>query len=141
GFVAADVAVVTEQDILGDRLVRAAKRKRRAENFLIEASSLTEGDLVVHIDHGIGRYDGLARIEVAGAPHDCLRVLYADNDKLFVPVENIDVLSRYGSEEAGAQLDKLGGIQWQQRKARAKQRINEIADQLMKIAAERKLRP
>jgi transcription-repair coupling factor (superfamily II helicase) len=140
GFIARDLTVVTEQDILGDRLVRAAKRKRRAENFLIEASSLSEGDLVVHIDHGIGRYNGLVRIEVAGAPHDCLRVLYADNDKLFVPVENIDVLSRYGSEEAGAQLDKLGGVQWQQRKARAKQRINQIADQLMRIAAERKLR-
>jgi len=140
GFVADDVAVVTEQDILGDRLVRAAKRKRRAENFLVEASSLSEGDLVVHIDHGIGRYAGLARIEVGGAPHDCLRLIYADNDKLFVPVENIDVLSRYGSEEAGAQLDKLGGIQWQARKARAKKRIGEIAAELMRIAAARQLR-
>src|SRR5258708_4076892 len=140
GFVAPDVAVVTEQDILGDRLVRAAKRKRRAENFLIEASSLAESDLVVHVDHGIGRYDGLERIEAAGVPHDCLRVLYDGGDKLFVPVENIDVLSRYGSEEAGVQLDKLGGIQWQTRKARAKQRINEIAGQLMRIAAERQLK-
>ena len=140
GFVADDIAVVTEQDVLGDRLVRAARRKRRAENFLVEASSLSEGDLVVHIDHGIGRYDGLARIEVGGAPHDCLRLIYADNDKLFVPVENIDVLSRYGSEEAGAQLDKLGGIQWQIRKARAKKRIGEIAAELMRIAAERRIR-
>ncbi len=140
GFIAPDIAVVTEQDILGDRLVRAAKRKRRAENFLIEASSLTAGDLVVHVDHGIGRYDGLERIEAAGAPHDCLRVLYEGGDKLFVPVENIDVLSRYGSEEAGVQLDKLGGVAWQHRKARAKQRINEIAAQLMRIAAERQLR-
>ncbi len=140
GFVAADVAVLTEQDILGDRLVRAAKRKRRAENFLIEASSLNAGDLVVHVDHGIGRYDGLEKIEAAGAPHDCLRVLYDGGDKLFVPVENIDVLSRYGSEESGVQLDKLGGVAWQHRKARAKQRINEIAGQLMRIAAERQLR-
>jgi transcription-repair coupling factor (superfamily II helicase) len=140
GFTADDIAVVSEQDILGDRLVRAAKRKRRAENFLVEASSLSEGDLVVHIDHGIGRYDGLSRIEVGGAPHDCLRLIYADNDKLFVPVENIDVLSRYGSEEAGAQLDKLGGVQWQARKARAKKRIGEIAAELMRIAAERQLK-
>jgi len=140
GFAADDIAVVTEQDILGDRLIRAAKRKRRAENFLVEASALSEGDLVVHVDHGIGRYDGLARIEVGGAPHDCLRLIYADNDKLFVPVENIDVLSRYGSEETGAQLDKLGGIQWQVRKARAKKRISEIAGELMRIAAERQLK-
>jgi transcription-repair coupling factor (superfamily II helicase) len=140
GFIASELAVITEQDILGDRLVRAAKRKRRSENFLIEASALSEGDLVVHVDHGIGRYDGLSRIEVAGAPHDCLRIIYAGDDKLFVPVENIDVLSRYGSEDAGAQLDKLGGLAWQTRKARAKQRINEIAGQLMRIAAERQLR-
>jgi len=140
GFIASDVAVVTEQDILGDRLIRAAKRKRRAENFLIEASSLNEGDLVVHVDHGIGRYDGLERITAAGAPHDCLRVLYDGGDKLFVPVENIDVLSRYGSDEGTAQLDKLGGIQWQTRKARAKQRINEIAGQLIRIAAERQMK-
>jgi transcription-repair coupling factor (superfamily II helicase) len=140
GFLTPDIALITEQDILGDRLVRAAKRKRRAENFLVEASALSEGDLVVHVDHGIGRYEGLARIEVGGAPHDCLRLLYAEGDKLFVPVENIDVLSRYGSEEAGAPLDKLGGVQWQARKARAKKRINEIAGQLMRIAAERQLK-
>ncbi len=140
GFVASDSTIITEQDILGDRLVRSAKRKRRSENFIAEASALSEGDLVVHVDHGIGRYEGLSRIEVAGAPHDCLRLIYADNDKLFVPVENIDVLSRYGSEDAGAQLDKLGGVQWQARKARAKQRINQIAEHLMRIAAERQLK-
>ncbi|MBI3707821.1 MAG: DEAD/DEAH box helicase, partial [Proteobacteria bacterium] len=140
GFVTPDLALVSEQDILGDRLVRAAKRKARPENFLIETSTLADGDLVVHVDHGIGRYDGLVALEVAGAPHDCLRVLYEGGDKLFVPVENIDVLSRYGSEEAGAQLDKLGGAQWQARKARVKQRITQIAGKLIAIAVQRQLR-
>ncbi len=140
GFRTDDVAAITEQDILGDRLVRAARKRRRPENFLTEASALGEGDLVVHVEHGIGRYDGLATIEVAGAPHDCLRILYADNDKLFVPVENIDTLTRYGSEDAGAQLDKLGGAGWQARKARVKKRIAEIADKLIKLAAERQMR-
>jgi transcription-repair coupling factor (superfamily II helicase) len=139
GFVTADTAFITEQDILGDRLVRAGKRRIRSDNFLTEASTLAVGDLVVHVDHGIGRFDGLTTLEVSGAPHDMLRVIYEGNDKLFVPVENIDVLSRFGSEEAGAQLDKLGGVQWQVRKARVKQRITEMADKLIAIAAARQV--
>lgn len=140
GFVTPSVSVITEQDILGDRLTRPPRKKRRAERFLAEATALSEGDLVVHVEHGIGRYDGLVNIEVAGAPHDCLRVLYDGGDKLFVPVENIDVLSRYGSEEAGIQLDRLGGLGWQTRKAKLKQRIRDMAEQLIKVAAQRQLK-
>ncbi|HKO09883.1 MAG TPA: CarD family transcriptional regulator, partial [Alphaproteobacteria bacterium] len=90
GFVRDGLAVIAEQDILGDRLVRPARRRSRAENFISEVSSLTAGDLVVHVEHGIGRYEGLETIEVSGAAHDCLRVLYDGGDKLFVPVENIE---------------------------------------------------
>ena len=140
GFVTADLVVLTEQDILGDRLVRPVRKRRRAEQFLVEASNLAEGDLVVHVEHGIGRYDGLVTLEVLGAPHDCLRVLYDGGDKLFVPVENIDVLSRYGSEEASVQLDKLGGVAWQARKAKLKKRIRDMAEQLIAIAAQRQLK-
>jgi len=140
GFTLPGLAVVSEQDILGDRLIRATRRRLRADNFLAEVSSLSEGDFVVHADHGIGRYDGLETLSVAGAPHDCLRVIYQGGDKLYVPVENIDMLSRYGSEETGAQLDKLGGVAWQTRKARVKKRLTEMAGQLIKIAAERQLR-
>ncbi|MGO8865613.1 MAG: transcription-repair coupling factor [Alphaproteobacteria bacterium] len=141
GFVRDGLAVIAEQDILGDRLVRPARRRSRSENFISEVSSLTAGDLVVHVEHGIGRYEGLETIEVSGAAHDCLRVLYDGGDKLFVPVENIEVLSRFGSEEAGVQLDRLGGAGWQARKARVKKRIREIADELIRVAAERQLRP
>lgn len=140
GFITDDLAVISEQDILGDRLVRPARKRRRAEQFLVEASNLSEGDLVVHVDHGIGQYDGLATLEVLGAPHDCLRVIYDGGDKLFVPVENIDVLSRYGSEQAGVQLDKLGGAAWQARKAKLKKRIRDMAEQLIAVAAQRQLR-
>ncbi|KZD03723.1 transcription-repair coupling factor [Oceanibaculum pacificum] len=140
GFTTEGVAVIAEQDILGERLSRPAKRKRKADAFIAEASTLAEGDLVVHVEHGIGRYDGLITLEVGGAPHDCLRLLYAGGDKLFVPVENIDTLSRYGSEDAGAQLDKLGGVGWQARKARVKQRIREMAEKLIRVAAERQLK-
>jgi transcription-repair coupling factor (superfamily II helicase) len=141
GFETDKFAVIAEQDILGDRLVRPArKKKRRAEQFLAEAAALSEGDLVVHVDHGIGRYDGLATIPVLGAPHDCLRVIYEGGDKLFVPVENIDVLSRYGAESPGTQLDRLGSASWQSRKAKLKLRIRDMAEQLIAVAAGRQVK-
>ncbi len=140
GFATADVALITEQDILGERLVRTRRQSKRADNFIAEVTSLAAGDLVVHVDHGIGRFIGLRAIEAAGAPHDCLEIHYAGGDKLFLPVENIELLSRYGSEEAGAELDRLGSTAWQTRKARMKNRIREIAGELIKVAAERQLR-
>jgi transcription-repair coupling factor (superfamily II helicase) len=140
GFETDQAAIVSEQDILGDRLVRPRRGSRRAENFITEVTSLAPGDLVVHVDHGIGRFTGLQPIHAAGAPHDCLEIHYADDTKLFLPVENVDLLSRYGSEESGVELDRLGGGNWQARKARMKSRIREIAGELIKIAAERQLR-
>jgi transcription-repair coupling factor (superfamily II helicase) len=140
GFETADAAVIGEQDILGDRLVRPRRAARRPENFITEATSLAAGDLVVHVDHGIGRFVGLRAIEAAGAPHDCLEIHYAGGDKLFLPVENTELLSRYGSEETTVELDRLGGGAWQARKARMKSRIREIAGELIKIAAERQTR-
>jgi transcription-repair coupling factor (superfamily II helicase) len=141
GFVTEDLVLLGEQDILGDRLARRARRRRNLDQFISEATALNPGDLVVHVDHGIGRYEALETIDVAGAPHDCVRVLYAGDDKLFIPVENIEVLSRFGSEDAGVQLDRLGGVGWQSRKARVKQRIRDIAGELIRVAAERQLRP
>ncbi|TDR93928.1 transcription-repair coupling factor [Enterovirga rhinocerotis] len=141
GFEAGDLAVVGEQDILGDRLVRQKRASKRPQDFLAEVSALTPGDLVVHVDHGIGRFDGLKSIEAAGAPHDCLEITYAGDARLFLPVENIELLSRYGSEETEVQLDKLGGGGWQARKAKMKQRIREMAGQLIKVAAQRFLKP
>ena len=141
GFTAPGVAVLTEQDMLGDRLVRRAKRRKSADAFLAELATLSPGDLVVHSDHGIGRYEGLMQIPVGKAPHDCVALSYAGGDKLYVPVENLEVLSRYGSGEDGATLDKLGGEAWQRRKSRMKERIREIAGELIKTAAERALRP
>ena len=140
GFEAGDIAVISEQDILGDRMAQGRRRTRRAADFLSEVAALGAGDIVVHVDHGIARFAGLQVVEAAGAPHDCLELHYAGGDKLFLPVENIELLSRYGSEDTEVQLDKLGGLGWQTRKARMKNRIREIAHQLIKIAAERHLR-
>jgi len=141
GFATDALVVLGEQDILGDRLARTPRRRRNLDQFIAEATNLAPGDLVVHADHGIGRYEALETIDVGGAPHDCVRVLYAGDDKLFVPVENIEVLSRFGSEDAGVQLDRLGGVAWQSRRARVKQRIRDIAGELIRVAAERQLRP
>jgi transcription-repair coupling factor (superfamily II helicase) len=140
GFETDQLCVITEQDILGDRLVRRARKGRKASDVIQELSSLSPGDLMVHVDHGIGRFDGLKTIEVQGAPHDCLLLVYANNDRLFIPVENIELLSRYGSETEGVQLDKLGGGAWQAKKAKLKQRIREIANELIKTAAARELK-
>ncbi len=140
GFETPDLAVMGEQDILGDRLVRPKRASRRPQDFLAEVTALTPGDLVVHVDHGIGRFEGLKTITAAGAPHDCLDLTYAGDARLYLPVENIELLSRYGSEETEVQLDRLGGGAWQARKAKMKSRIREMAGQLMKIAAARFLK-
>ena len=139
GFVADRIALVAEQDLLGERISRPPRRRKRADQFIAEATEIAEGDLVVHQDHGIARYDGLVTLDVNNAPHDCLRLLYDGDDKLFLPVENIEMLSRFGAE-TGTALDKLGGVGWQTRKARAKQRIKDMAGQLIAIAAARQVR-
>nr|WP_283938413.1 transcription-repair coupling factor [Sphingomonas alba] len=140
GFTSPEVAVLTEQDMLGDRLVRRKKRRKSADAFLAELAALSPGDLVVHADHGIARYEGLTSIQVGKAPHDCVALEYAGGDKLYVPVENIDVLTRYGGAGDHAGLDRLGGEAWQRRKSRMKERIREIAGELIKTAAVRATR-
>ena len=138
GFEGRGLTVISEQDVLGDRLIRAPRKRRRAENFLTEAQSLSPGDLVVHIDHGLGLYRGLEVVTALGAAHECIALEYAGGDRLFLPVENIELLSRYGHEEG--QLDRLGGGAWQAKKAKLKARILEMADRLIRLAAERVLR-
>ena len=138
GFETSDLTVLSEQDVLGDRMIRPAKKRRKVENFLTETQALTRDDLVVHVNHGIGRFHGLEVITAAGAAHECLLLEYADNARLYLPVENIELLSKYGHDEGP--LDRLGGVAWQVKKARLKQRIRDIADRLIRVAAERALR-
>ena len=134
----ARITVISEQDVLGDRLIRQPRKKRKAENFLTEHQSLGPGDLVVHVDHGIGRFEGMDVVRALGAAHECVALEYAEGAKLYLPVENIELLSKYGHEEG--LLDKLGSGAWQAKKARLKERIREMADRLIRIAAERALR-
>jgi len=140
GFANDELEVITEQDMLGDRLVRRKKKRKDSDAFLAELQALGRGDLVVHVEHGIGKYLGLDPITVGKSQHDCVALEYAGGDKLFIPVENIDVLSRYGSSEDRVPLDRLGGEAWQKRRSRLKERIREIAGELMKVAAERALK-
>jgi transcription-repair coupling factor (superfamily II helicase) len=132
GFEIDELVVIGEQDVLGDRLVRRAKRKRRGADYISEVSGLDEGSYVVHAEHGIGQFIGLRTIEAAGAPHACLELHYAGDAKLFLPVENIELLTRYGSDSAEVQLDRLGGVAWQSRKARLKKRLLDMAEGLIR---------
>ena len=138
GFEAPSLTVISEQDVLGDRLIRQTKRKRRAENFLSEANSLSPGDLVVHVDHGVGRFKGMEVVTALGAAHECILLEYAEDSKLYLPVENIELLSKYGHDTG--LLDRLGGGAWQAKKAKLKERIRQIAERLIRVAAERELR-
>jgi transcription-repair coupling factor (superfamily II helicase) len=140
GFAGDAIDLITEQDLLGDRLVRRRRKRKDADAFLAELQALGRGDLVVHIDHGIGKYLGLEPITVGQSKHDCVMLEYAGGDKLYVPVENLEVLSRYGSSEEAVSLDRLGGEGWQKRKARLKERIRAIAHELLRTAAARALR-
>ncbi|OLP59834.1 transcription-repair coupling factor [Xaviernesmea oryzae] len=137
GFETGKLVVIGEQDILGDRMVRRTRRRKRSSDFIAEVTGLDEGSIVVHAEHGIGRFVGLRTIEAAGAPHACLELVYADEAKLYLPVENIELLSRYGAEGSDAILDKLGGVAWQARKAKLKKRLLDMAGGLIRIAAER----
>ncbi len=140
GFANDQIELLTEQDVLGDRLVRRKKRRKDSDAFLAELQALGRGDLVVHVDHGIGKYLGLEPVAVGKSQHDCVMLEYRGGDKLFIPVENIDVLSRYGSSEDAVMLDRLGGEAWQKRRSQLKERIRAIAGELMQVAAQRALR-
>lgn len=139
GFETETLVVMTEQDLFGERRARPQKKKIRADLLIQEATTLEIGDLVVHQEHGIGRYEGLETLRVTNVPHDCICLGYEGGDKLYVPVENLEVLSRYGGEESAARLDTLGSAAWQHRKAKVKKKLLEMAEDLLQLAAEREL--
>jgi transcription-repair coupling factor (superfamily II helicase) len=140
GFETPQLMVITEQDILGERQTRSHKKQRRSDLFIAEASSLQEGDYIVHQDHGISQFKGLLTLSISGVPHDCIVLMYEGGDKLFLPVENLEVISRYGGESNFVKLDKLGSSAWQNRKAKIKKKLLEIAEHLISLAAERQVR-
>ncbi len=137
GFESDKALILSEQDVLGERIARAKPKKKKSDVFLAESANFGEGELVVHKEHGIGRFEGLVTLTVNGASHDCLKIIYDGDDKLFLPVENIEMVSPFGLDEENVKLDKLGGASWQARKAKLKQRIKIAAEALLKTAAQR----
>lgn len=143
-----DLTVFTESDIFGEitqqeyREPKQKKQKRKTNlgAFISDFRDLKSGDYVVHVDHGIGRFEALQIIETNGVEREFMLLTYADKAKLFVPVERLDLVSRYSSGEAAqATLDKLGGLGWQKTKAKAKRAMRDMADELLRLYAERKL--
>ncbi|MGI8408418.1 MAG: transcription-repair coupling factor [Pyrinomonadaceae bacterium] len=145
-----NLLVYTETDIFGEAhgsefRVPSEKTKARTTKsmlgaFISDFRDLKAGDYVVHVDHGIGRFEGLQTLETGGVQREFMLLIYADNTKLFVPVERLDLVSRYSSgESAEVALDRLGGIGWQKTKAKAKRAMRDMADELLRLYAERKL--
>lgn len=140
GFEGENFRLITEQDIFGDRFIRTIKKRKKSENFLSEANSFELGEIITHEEFGVGKFAGLETLEVQGVRHDMVKLLYADDDRLFVPVENVDLISRFGSADGEVKLDKLGGTGWQEKKAKLRERLKLAAFELLQIAAERELR-
>ena len=137
GFSDGKFHIITEQDVLGERLIRKQKKNPTSVESLRFVNEITVNELVVHMDHGIGKYVGLEVINAANSRHECLAIKYLGDDRLLLPIANIELLSKYGSEHTA--LDKLGSASWQARKAKLAERLNEMAEQLIDIAAKRAL--
>ena len=116
------------------------RRKSKTAAFLSDFRDLKAGDFVVHIDHGIGRFGGLQTLDLGTRSSEFMLLFYAEDAKLYVPVERMDLVQRYSSAE-GQQpaLDRLGGLGWQKTKAKAKRAMRDMADELLRLYAERKL--
>jgi transcription-repair coupling factor (superfamily II helicase) len=145
-----DLIAYTETDIFGEivnresraETKRGSKTKSKLGAFISDFRDLKSGDYVVHVDHGIGRFEALQTLDSGGITREFMLLIYADNTKLFVPVERMDLVSRYSSGEATApSLDRLGGLGWQKTKAKAKRAMRDMADELLRLYAERKLVP
>lgn len=144
-----NISYQTESDIFGENIQRdisptSRKTQTRTRKslgaFISDFRDLKSGDFVVHVDHGIGRFEALQTIESGGVEREFMLLIYAEKTKLFVPVERMDLVSRYSSGEATAPtLDRLGGMGWQKTKAKAKRAMRDMADELLRLYAERKL--
>jgi transcription-repair coupling factor (superfamily II helicase) len=131
--------VLTEREIFGRRAIQSKPQKSRSGAFLSDLRDLKPGDRMVHLDHGIGEFVGFATLTLGGEEHEVLQLLYADGGKLNVNLERADLLQRYVSPDGSVvALDKLGGVSWAKVKRRAKKAIRDMAEELLKLYAQRK---
>lgn len=141
GFYAPDLIIIGEQAIFGEKIIRKkGGNKEASQRILEEGLSINLGELVVHRDHGIGKFDGLHMISAGGVKCEMVKLTYSGGDVLFVPVDEINLITRYGAENPLIQLDRLGGAAWKNRKDKVKKRIKVAAEELLKIAAARHLK-
>ena len=137
GFVSADTIFISEQDLLGTKVIRKESKRRKAERLILEAGSLSIGEYIVHKEHGIGKFIGLKTLDITNSKHDFISLEYFGGDKLYLPVENLELISKYGSEHDMVKLDKLGSSNFQDRKSKLKKRIKDIAAELINLASQR----
>ncbi|MBZ0224001.1 MAG: transcription-repair coupling factor [Dokdonella sp.] len=138
------LTVLTERELLGERAQQVRRRKRAArdpEAVLRDLSELSIGSPIVHIDHGVGRYQGLTKLDVGGASAEFLAIEYAKGDKLYVPVAQLHLVSRYsGTVPELAPLHALGGDAWERARKKAAQKVRDAAAELLAIYAQREAR-
>jgi transcription-repair coupling factor (superfamily II helicase) len=134
------LAVVAEEEIFGKRTKRRGISEARKKQILTSLAELKPGDYIVHLDHGIGIYRGLQHLKAAETEGDFLLLEYAGNDRLYLPVDRINLVQRYvGSEGGEPKPDRLGGTAWEKSKAKARQAVEEMAEELLRIYAERQV--
>ena len=133
------LAVITEEEVFTKKAKRPARKQRMTNAERIKSySELKVGDYVVHVNHGIGKYLGIETLEIKGVHKDYLHIKYSGNDKLYVPVEQIDQVQKYvGSEGKEPKIYSLGGSDWKKVKSRVQSSVQDIADDLIKLYAER----
>lgn len=140
GFIGLNWIVICETDVFRTHQISAPQKGRgRKQKGLRSTRNIMVGDLLVHLQHGIGRYLGLVSLSIMNAEHDCLAIAYANNEKLYIPVENLDLLHKYGDKDSNTPLDKLGSGVWEKRKAAIKEKLEQLAYDLIKLAAARNL--
>lgn len=137
GYICPEYAFITEKNIFGNAISKLTKKRSNQLKNNTSPASFAMDELVVHNEYGIGRFKGLETIELSDTKHECIKLEYAGEDKLFIPVENINLITKYGSEDSTAQLDSLGTNTWTIKRAKAKEKVKKSAAYLMQIAAQR----
>ncbi|MBU6140071.1 MAG: transcription-repair coupling factor [Proteobacteria bacterium] len=140
GFYTSDSMLIGEQAIFGEKIIRKKSSKAASQRLIEEGLSIAQGELVVHRDHGIGRFEGIQTITAIGIKTDMIKIAYGGNETLFVPVHDIDLITRYGADNPLIQLDRLGLAAWKNRREKVRKRIKVAAEELLKIAAARHLK-
>lgn len=140
GFIINDFVYLSSQELYGNNKIITYKSKFRYGSKIKDINKLKPGDFVVHINHGVGKYLGIVTLTVKGLKKDFLMIMYKDSDKLYIPVEKIEYISKYSSNE-GVQpkINKLGGTEWAKQKAKVKGKVKDIAKELLETSAKRKL--